>query len=249
VGSVVAVIVAAGAGSRMGGVQAAPKQFLTIAGAPILAHTLSTFEACPEIEDIILVARPEHQPECEHLLTEYGLQKVTAIVSGGTERQDSVWQGVAQAPLHTEIVVIHDAVRMFVTQQILTASIQAAREYGACVVAVPIKDTVKRARADSPNEAGSPVPGFVATTLNRQELWQAQTPQTFQYQLILDIHHQAQQRGIRVTDDAALAEYFEHPVKIVQGSYRNIKITTPDDLMIAQAFFQHENIDKSGLKR
>jgi 2-C-methyl-D-erythritol 4-phosphate cytidylyltransferase len=231
-GQVSAVIVAAGTGSRMG-VQATSKQFLPINGRPILAHTLLRFETCPEIDRIVLVIREEERGRCEQIVSEIDAHKVSAMVAGGKERQDSVWNGLSQLSPQTEIVLIHDAVRMFVTHDILTMSIQYAREWGGSIAAVPAKDTIKT--VTSHQNAF-----FVESTLDRSTLWQVQTPQTFQYPLICDAHQRAHQQGFYGTDDAMLMEHFGHPVKIVPGSYRNIKITTPDDLLIAEAFLRDE---------
>ena len=142
-------------------------------------------------------------------------------------------------------MLIHDAVRMFVTETIITASIQYAKKYGATITAVPAKDTIKKVGTQSsiahtPEAYEDDVDLFVTETLKRKELWHVQTPQTFQYDLILSLHKKAREQGFYGTDDAMIAEYFGHPVKIVYGSYRNIKITTPDDLLIARAFLENE---------
>ncbi len=243
---VAAIIVAAGTGTRMGA-QPVPKQFLKIEGVPILAYTLKKFDDFSGIEEIILVARREDRLICERLLVKSGIKKITAIVEGGKERQDSVFYGLLHVQPQTEIVLIHDAVRMFVTEEILTRSILSARKYGASVTAVPAKDTIKKVTfcaSSSHTQKDWTCDDehiFVAETLDRNVLWHVQTPQTFQYHLILALHQKARQLGIYGTDDAMLAEYFGHPVKIVYGSYRNIKITTPDDLLIAQAFLRDES--------
>jgi 2-C-methyl-D-erythritol 4-phosphate cytidylyltransferase len=235
VGKVTAIIVAAGTGSRMG-TQPVPKQLLRIKGVPILTYTLQKFDNASAIDQIVLVTRAEDRGACEELIVEYGVKKIDAIVAGGKERQDSVFHGLLQANPQTEIVLIHDAVRMFVTEDIIIASITSARKYGASVTAVPVKDTIKKVAACRESEDEL----CVAETLNRKELWQIQTPQTFQYPLILSFHQKARELGVYGTDDAMLAEYFGHPVHIVYGSYRNLKITTPDDLLVAQAFLQDE---------
>lgn len=227
-----------------------PKQFLPIDGIPILGHTLKKFELCELVNQIILVARCEDRSRCEQLIQENEIKKVTTIVEGGKERQDSVFCGLQHAHVQTEIVLIHDAVRMFVSEDILIQSIDDARRYGASVTAVPVKDTIKQVEQralpdtsvrdpDLDDEIDVP-PFFVSKTLDRHMLWQIQTPQTFRYPLIVSVHQKAQNLGISATDDAMLVEYFGYPVKIVQGSYRNIKITTSDDLLIAQAFLRSE---------
>lgn len=231
-GNVAAIIVAAGSGTRMG-VQSTPKQFLEIGGHPILAHTLKKFGDFPGIDRIVLVIRDQDRAQCEQILTEIGAQKVVSLVQGGKERQESVLNGLLCLPQHTEIVLIHDAVRMFVTEEILATSIRYARECGASITAVPAKDTIKQVTAKNGEH-------FVAATLDRSLLWHVQTPQTFQYPLILSTHQQARTLGLSATDDAMLVEQFGHPVKIVHGAYRNIKITTPDDLLVAEAFLRDE---------
>lgn len=230
-----AILVAAGAGSRMGA-QAMPKQFLPVGGIPILAHTLDVFDRAAMIDHIVLVIRPEDRERCETLIKEHRIAKAVTLIDGGKERQDSVLRGLRAAPPHTEIVLIHDAVRMFVTEEMLRASIDAARQIGASVVAVPAKDTIKEAH-DNSNETGDRWP-LVSKTYNRRLLWQIQTPQTFRYRLILECYERAIAEGFAATDDAMMAEYAGLPVALVSGSYRNIKITTPDDLLIAEAFLQ-----------
>jgi 2-C-methyl-D-erythritol 4-phosphate cytidylyltransferase len=231
-GKVAAVIVAAGTGSRMGS-RTVSKQFLSLKGRPILTHTLKRFDDYPEIDHIVMVIREQERRRCEHIIAESDIRKVLALVQGGQERQDSVCNGLLRLPDDTEIVLIHDAVRIFVTDDILRLSIQYARECGASVTAVPANDTIKKVTSRQRSL-------FVEETLDRHTLWQVQTPQTFRYQLICSMHQRARQQGFRGTDDAMLVEHFGHPVKIVPGSYRNIKITTPDDLLIAEAFLQHD---------
>jgi 2-C-methyl-D-erythritol 4-phosphate cytidylyltransferase len=242
-GNVAAIIVAAGAGARMGN-QPVPKQFLKVAGVPILSHTLRRFEDCPAIDHIILVVRGEDRRTCKQLISGISAEKVEAIVAGGKERQDSVFNGLLRVNQQTDVVLIHDAVRIFITEEIITTSIQYARKYGASVTAVPAKDTIKKvpAHTSAPHMHDESTRDdehlFVSETLDRKELWHVQTPQTFQYKLILSVYKKAREVGIQGTDDAMLAEHFGHPVKIVYGSYRNIKITTPDDLLIAEAFLR-----------
>lgn len=215
------------------GTQPVSKQFLQIRGVPILAHTLKKFEDFPSIDQIILVTRRQERVRCEQIVTKIRAKKVGAIVEGGKKRQDSVFNGLMAVDPYTEIVLIHDGVRMFITEEMLISSIQAARDCGASITAVPAKDTVKKGIYQDKAL-------FVSETLDRTMLWQVQTPQTFQYQLILTIYQKARECGISGTDDAMLAEHFGHPVRIVSGSYRNIKVTTPDDLLIAEAFLQDD---------
>lgn len=235
---VTAIIVAGGSGSRMGSSQI-PKQFLKLLGVPILVHTLRIFDQCRIIDRMLLVTRQADIQRCQQFLHTFQIKKVDAIIEGGKERQDSVLNGLAQVKPCTDIVVIHDAVRMFVTEESIDASIRAARRYGASVVAVPVKDTIKAVAASPPRPESGHQDFWVTKTLDRQELWQVQTPQTFQYRLIWEAHQQAREIGFHGTDDAMLVEHFGHPVTIVHGSYRNLKITTPDDLLMAETFLAH----------
>ena len=230
---VTAILLAAGTGLRMGQ-GPLPKQFLPVGGIPILAHTLIRFERAERIDSMILVTRQQDRTRCEEIIAKYGISKISAIVEGGKERQDSVWQGLQVVHPQTEIVLIHDVVRMFVTTTLITDVIEAAQKHRACVTAVPVKDTIKRTERQhgAPKNsvmvrADRPLEFFVDETLDRTTLWQIHTPQAFQYPFIRDIHEQARQKGFYGTDDAMLAEHFGYPVNIVQGSYRNIKITTP----------------------
>ena len=232
---VTAIIVAAGTGSRMGA-QAMPKQFLPVGGIPILAHTLKIFDRAASVDHLVLVIRAEDRAICESLVREFQIAKIAAMVDGGQERQDSVLRGLRAAPAQTEIVLIHDAVRMFVTEDMIAQSICDARQFGASVVAVSAKDTIKEARPCAENDSAV----MIVKTHDRRNLWQIQTPQTFRRDLILACYQQAIAAGFQATDDAMMAEHFGHPVKIVPGLYRNIKITTPDDLIIAEAFYQQE---------
>ena len=244
-GLVTGVIVAAGAGSRMGD-QSIPKQFLPVGGIPILGHTLKKFENSADVDQLVLVIRQADRTRCDDIINTSHISKITAIVEGGQERQDSVFQGLQHAHSYTEIVLIHDAVRMFITEELISELIRDARYYGASITAVPAKDTIKQVQLQNLKHLEPPVSigrkdaVFVVKTFERSTLWQVQTPQAFQYQLIFDFHRKAEQQGIHATDDAMLAEYFGQPVKIVEGSYRNIKITTPDDLLIAEAFWNDQ---------
>jgi 2-C-methyl-D-erythritol 4-phosphate cytidylyltransferase len=244
-GLVTGVIVAAGSGSRMG-VQSIPKQFLSVGGIPILGHTLKKFENSVDVDQLVLVIRQADRTRCDDIITTYHINKVRAIVEGGQQRQDSVFQGLKHADSSTEIVLIHDAVRMFITEGLIRELIRDARYYGASITAVPAKDTIKQVQLQNLKHlqpsgfSGENDAVFVVKTFERSTLWQVQTPQAFQYQLIFDFHRQAEQQGLHATDDAMLAEYFGQPVKIVEGSYRNIKITTPDDLLIAEAFWKDQ---------
>jgi len=213
-----AVIVAAGQGSRMR--TAVSKQYLPLAGKPILVHTLLRFQAHPNIDVITVVVPSGDEQHVREMAERYGCHKVRHIVAGGSERQHSVARGLATLRSESEIVLVHDAVRPFVTDAMITAAREAAASDGAAVLAVPVKDTIKIARED----------GTVESTPERGRLWAVQTPQAFRLSLLLDAYERAEQDGLVGTDDAMLVERLGHPVKIVHGDYANIKITTPEDL-------------------
>lgn len=221
-----AVIVAAGKGKRMG--TEISKQFLPLRGKEILAHTVEKFEHAENIRDIVLVTGQDSLQDVQDMAQEYGWQKIISVVAGGRERQDSVWNGLLAVSEDTEIVLIHDGVRPFVTEDILNLSIETAVEMGGCVAGVPAKDTIKVCNSEN----------IAVDTPDRSTLWQIQTPQTFQKERIVKAYKQAKDAGFIGTDDASLAEYSGYPVKVIMGSYRNIKITTQEDLLIGEAFLK-----------
>ena len=223
-----AVIVAAGKGKRMG--TDISKQFLPLCGKEILAHTVEKFEKAENIHDIILVTGTDSVQDVQEMVQEYDWKKVISVTAGGKERQDSVWNGLQKVPENTEIVLIHDGVRPFVTEEILDLSIETALEMGGCVAGVPAKDTIKVCDAKN----------IAVATPDRSTLWQIQTPQTFQKNLIVKAYEDAKISGFIGTDDASLAEHSGYPVKVIMGSYRNIKITTQEDLLIGEAFLKGE---------
>lgn len=221
------VIVAAGRGSRMG--TAESKQYLLLEGKPILVHTLEVFEQMKEVDAVVLVVGEGDEERCRKLLEDYSLHKVTAIVTGGAERQASVFRGLRALPEDMSWVMVHDGVRPFAESEDILACWEEARKSGAAVLAMPVKDTIKVVDAD----------GTIRSTPDRRSLWAIQTPQAFRLSLLLDAHERAERDGFTGTDDAMLAERINHPVKVVAGSYRNIKITTPDDLEWAKAFLNN----------
>ncbi len=223
-----AVIVAAGKGKRMG--TEISKQFLPLCGREILAHTVEKFEKAENIRDIILVTGMDSLQDVQDMVQEYGWEKVISVTAGGKERQDSVWNGLQEVSEDTEIVLIHDGVRPFVTEDVLNLSIGTAIEMGGCVAGVPAKDTIKVCDAEN----------IAVATPDRSTLWQIQTPQTFRKSLIVKAYEEAKQSGFIGTDDASLAENSGYPVKVIMGSYRNIKITTKEDLLIGEAFLREE---------
>lgn len=223
-----ALIPAAGMGKRMGA--ASNKQYLLLDGVPILAHTLRVFEEAPFIAGIYLVSPEQEIPFCQsEVVRRYGFSKVRAVVPGGAERQHSVQNGLQamEGIKQDDLVLIHDGVRPFVTAQTLEQAAASADEFGGAVVAVPVKDTVKVARD-----------GIITGTPPREQLWLAQTPQAFRYGLITSAHALAAAEGFLGTDDASLMERQGFELRIVPGDYRNIKITTPEDLVLAEAFLK-----------
>ena len=214
----IAIITAAGYGKRMG----KPKQFLEIYGKPILERTISVFEQAKIIDEIIVVVNEEDVARVKKS------GKVRQVISGGRKRQDSVFNALNVLPEDVEIVAIHDGARPFVTPEIIEQAVSEAIKVGAVVVGVPVKDTIKSVRSSGLG---------VRSTLNRNELWAAQTPQVFKKDIILKAYQDGKDK-FQVTDDAMLVEKMGKPVKMVMGSYQNIKITTPEDLIVAQGILR-----------
>ncbi|RJQ25657.1 MAG: 2-C-methyl-D-erythritol 4-phosphate cytidylyltransferase [Peptococcaceae bacterium] len=224
---VAAVIPAAGQGRRMG--TAVKKPFLLLGGFPVIYYTLRVMEESLLIDDVVLVVSPDEKEQCRTMVLS-DFSKVKIIVTGGEKRQDSVYNGLLALSADTRLVVIHDAVRPFLGLANLQAVVRAAETFGAATLAVPVKDTVKVAGEG----------GFINQTLPRNSLWLAQTPQAFQYSLIVAAHRRAREIGYSGTDDAGLVELAGQPVKLVFGSYENIKITTPEDLITAEALLRRK---------
>lgn len=221
---VTAIIVAAGRGVRMG--LAVKKQYAELSGRPILSLSLSAFAGHPQVDRLVLVAPEEDFPFIrESVLPLVTPEKPISLAPGGAERQDSVYSGLEKLSPDCETVCVHDGVRPFVSHELISACIAAARAHGAAVAAVPASDTIKSADEE----------GFVSGTLDRGALWLIQTPQAFRASLLRAAHEKAREKGLRATDDAALAEASGVRVKLVPGSRRNIKITTPEDLVLARA--------------
>ncbi len=233
-----AVIVSAGKGHRFmeGKSLRVPtpdrgkKQFHLMEGKPILAYTLDKFENCPLIRSILLVIGQEDMDYClKEVVEKFEFKKVSQIVPGGKRRQESVKNGIDALPKDSEVVAIHDGVRPFVTQVMIEDSIHSAAKYGAVVLALPVKETIK---VSNPN-------GTVLKTLDRESLWQIQTPQTFQVNIIREAYNRAAKDGFIGTDDASLVEHSGVTVHILPGSHTNIKITTPEDLLLAHLFLKN----------
>ena len=225
-----AIVLAAGQGKRMH--SKIQKQFMELDGMPVLCYSLRCFQESPLIRDVILVTGEEYVFWCkEEIVEKYGFTKVSAVVSGGKERYDSVYEGL-RACKDTEYVLIHDGARPLVTEEIISRAAQAAVSDEACVVGMPVKDTIKVA------DAG----GFAESTPDRSRLWQVQTPQAFSYPLVRSAYDrlmadETQQKGI--TDDAMVVEHLSGTkVRLVEGSYENLKVTTPEDLVLAEALLK-----------
>ena len=221
-----AIVLAAGQGKRMH--TKIQKQFLEIKGYPVLYYSLRCFQDSPLIEDIILVTGEESVLYCQkEIVDKYGFTKVTKVISGGKERYDSVYQGLLACE-NSDYVLIHDGARPFVTEEILERGLTGAEETGACAVGMPSKDTVKIVDES----------GYIAETPDRSKVWMIQTPQIFQYALIRSAHESIRTREMsNVTDDAMVVEQETGiKVRLAEGSYQNIKITTPEDLGVAELF-------------
>ncbi len=222
-----AVIVASGEGKRMNG--AVRKQYLDLAGRPILSHTLSVFNTCTLIDSIFLIVPKEDFAYCQNsVLAHFDLQKQVLLVAGGLRRQDSVYNGLQALDEATDTVVIHDGVRPFVQMDQLVACIAGAQTDGACILGIPASDTLKRINSS----------GQVVETLERDAVWMAQTPQAFDYDLIINAHNRARKHGYYGTDDAVLVERLGFRVKVIPGSIYNIKITIQEDLNLAEAILK-----------
>ena len=235
-----AIVLAAGNGKRMNSTVA--KQYLMLKEKPVIWYALNAFEQSAIVDNVILVVGTGEVDYCrENIVEEYGFTKVRAVIEGGAERYLSVWEGLKWVEAHSEAVVqemvfIHDGARPFVTEQIIKDTYVAACEYGACVAGMPVKDTIKIADEDV----------FAVQTPNRRTVWMVQTPQVFERSLITNAYRQLvaqlddlKKRGIEITDDAMVVEtMMGRTVKLVPASYENIKITTPEDMKVAECFLK-----------
>lgn len=226
------IIVAAGIGKRMGTTVA--KQYLTLRDKPILYYTLNAFEQIEMIDRIIVVTgKADIDYVQNEIINKYNIKKAEKPIAGGSERQYSVYNGLMALNPLTDIVLIHDGVRPFVKKEDIKNLIAQTRKNKACLLGVKVKDTIKICDEN----------GFISDTPNRNMLWQAQTPQAFSYDLITEAHKKAQKEGFLGTDDAMLVERLGYKIKMVEGSYTNIKITTPEDLQTGEVIL--DNIQKS----
>ena len=229
-----AVVLAAGRGKRME--SSVHKQYLLLHEKPVLYYALKAFEESPVQEIVLVVGKGEIEYCQKEIVEKYGFQKISYIIEGGAERYHSVYCGL-KAIKGADYVLIHDGARPFLDEEIIKRNIQAVREYQACVAGMPVKDTIKVSDEEE----------FAAATPDRSKLWMIQTPQIFEYSLIRNAHESIRCKDMSsITDDAMVVEQ-ETGVKVAlaEGSYQNIKITTPEDLFIAEAFLNSaENIQK-----
>ncbi len=219
-----AVIVAAGSSRRMGGED---KLLIDLAGAPVLAHTLMTFENCVTISDIILVCREQDIGEYAALAENFGITKLRTAVRGGATRTESALLGIKAAPENAVLIAVHDGARPLVSEAVITEAVTAAAEYGAAAPIVPLKDSIKRIRD-----------GMICANVPRDSLGAVQTPQVFRRDILVSALEKAVKEGISYTDDCAAVEASGHEIRATHGSYSNIKLTTPEDVRVAEAFLE-----------
>ena len=222
---VCAVIVAGGVGRRLK--SSVHKPFVRLKGRPLLARTLAAFERSSAVQSVVLVAHEDDVNRAWALARRYRCRKVRAVVPGGKSRMGSVDQGLRALPPETRWVVVHDAARPLITPELINTVVRQARRCRAALVALPVVPTIKEGRS-----------GWVTGTLDRTRLWEVQTPQVFERRLLEKAHARGRAEGITATDDSALVERLGTRVRIVPGSRRNIKITTPEDRVIAEAFLK-----------
>lgn len=232
---VIALIPAAGHGRRMGHEQ--PKVFLPLEGTPLLVHTLRRFEACPQVHEVFPIVSKDWKAYCEQqIIRPFGFTKVAQVLAGGPARQDSVYNGLRAVEGRADWVIIHDGARPFVSEDLITLTLEESRRWGAAAAALPASDTIKVVSSQQE----------VLQTLDRSQLWITQTPQSFAYPLLWKAHEAARGDGFYGTDDASLVERQRIPVRLVKGSTFNLKITTAEDLVMAEALwriFQEKGFD------
>lgn len=245
-GSSTALIVAAGKGQRMrveasslarGGFSGVGpgKQYSSLCGEPLLAHTLRAFQGCDSVHQIVVVVNEEDIEVCRGLIEEYDISKVSEITGGGEERQDSVGNGLRVLDGDTEVVVIHDGARPLILPRLVEEAISALSGWDGVVLGVPVKDTVKFVEGER-----------IVQTLDRSKLWCIQTPQVFPRHLLEEAHERARSDGFYGTDDAVLLERLGYKVRVIMGSHENIKITVPEDLLVAEAILAKRQSESEG---
>lgn len=224
----VAVIIAAGGkGERMKA--EIPKQFISLHNKPIIVHTLRKFAGCPGVQKIILIVPENEVAETDLLVSKWNIVKNTEVIAGGKTRQHSVWNGLRKIPAEIEIVMVHDGVRPFISEKIISKCIEETKKWGAVITAVPVSDTVKEVVNNS-----------VSRTLDRSKLWRVQTPQCFKKEILTKAYKKAWETNQTATDDSALVEKTGYTVRVIQGEEKNIKITSPEDLKIAEKLLEEK---------
>jgi 2-C-methyl-D-erythritol 4-phosphate cytidylyltransferase len=217
-----AIIAAAGWGKRFS--QCKRKQFQPLGGKPVIVHSIERFEESPSVGEIVLVVSEDSIEYCrEEIVNKFRFKKITKIISGGEERQHSVKRGLSLISNETDIVIVHDGVRPFVTVDLIEEAIKAALKSGGAIVAMPAKDTVKESSE-----------GYIQRTLPRESLWLAQTPQAFRYDILKRAYKMSEEDGFLGTDESSLVERLGIRVKLIQGPRMNVKITTEEDLLLAE---------------
>jgi 2-C-methyl-D-erythritol 4-phosphate cytidylyltransferase len=225
----VAIVAAAGQGRRLGGTRA--KQFLELAGVPVIIHTLRRFEQCASIHEVVLVLPQADTAGFLALAGKHRLQKLARVVTGGATRAESVWRGLQSVRAATaEVIAVHDGVRPFVTPEEITRTVEVAQSFGASVLVAPVVDTIKEVRE-----------GEVTGTVDRATLRRALTPQCFRYSILCRAYEQALHLGEDATDDSLLVEKLGVAVKAVEGDPRNIKITRPEDIALAEILLKQNS--------
>jgi 2-C-methyl-D-erythritol 4-phosphate cytidylyltransferase len=225
---VVAVIPAAGRGRRMGGEK--PKSSLSLGGIPLLRHTLQRFEACSQVDEVLPLVPPEELSFWnEEIVLRSIFKKVKRVLAGGAERQDSVFLGLKAIAGNADWVVIHDGARPFVPPELIERALWESRRWKAVVAALPAGETIKEVSPDKE----------ILRTVDRSPLWITQTPQSFEYNLIVHAHEKARTERFGGTDDASLVERLGIPVRVIEGSRLNFKITTPEDLTLGEALLKY----------
>ena len=224
-----AVVVAAGKGKRFG--TGYPKQFADLCGKPVLWRTLAVFERCARVDDIVVVLPPDDFEQHATLVRSWQFARISRYVKGGAARHFSVWNGLLSVAPETEIILVHDGVRPFVTEQLIDAVIDGAVRYGACIPGVMPKDTIKSVNGH-----------FVRNTPERKSLILTQTPQGFQKDILISAYEKAEEQGRFSTDDASLVERIGNDVFVISGDYGNIKITSPEDLLLAATLLKPKSL-------
>jgi 2-C-methyl-D-erythritol 4-phosphate cytidylyltransferase len=234
---VTAILPAAGLGTRMGGVK--PKQFLVLDGVPVLLFTLRRLAACPAITHFVIATRAEEMESVAASVELENLGRPVQLVRGGDTRQDSVANALVEVPPESDLILVHDAVRPLVTRSQIESVIAEANTCDAAILGIPAMDTVKEVKRATPQGGGADV-ALITATIPRERVVLAQTPQVFRASLLLEAFARARQDGVSASDEAGLVERLGRDVHVVLGSERNLKITRPGDMDLAEFFLRQE---------